>query len=279
MIQSDRLTLAGVIGHPVAHSKSPAIHEYWLKKYKINGYYVPLEVSEANFGEVLQTLPKMGYRGVNVTVPHKETAVRHTDRISDQAALIGAVNTLTFHPDGKVYGDNTDSYGFLQNLKLGIPRWRASSGPALVFGAGGAARAVVFALLSEGTPEIIIVNRTRERADILKSEFGNRVMVADVDDLGKILGKMNTLVNTTVLGMHGKPDLKIPAEMLRPDCAVSDIVYTPLNTRFLKDCENQGCQVVNGLGMLLHQAAASFDFWFQIMPEVDRQVQVLALSP
>ena len=278
MAYSRKPTLAGVLGYPVGHSKSPAIHNHWLRKYGIPGYYTPLEVAHADFGDVLRTLPKMGFRGVNITVPHKETALQYSDNISDQAVLIGAVNTLTFRPDGKLYGDNTDSFGFLEGIRRSVPGWSAGNGPALVFGAGGAARAVIYGLLSEGTPAVHIVNRTKERANLLRTEFGNKVKVADAPDVGDLLGQMNTVVNSSVLGMHGKPELKIPVEKQNPETVVIDLVYAPIETRFLRDSAAQGCKTVSGIEMLLYQAAAAFHLWFGIMPEVDSEVKDLVLG-
>ena len=262
-------TLAGVIGFPVQHSKSPLLHNYWIRKYRLNAYYVPLEVSRLDFSEVINTLPKMGFRGVNITIPHKESALEYCHGVSDRAALIGAANTLRFGSDGSIFADNTDGYGFSQNIKECIPAWRASSGPALVIGAGGASRAVIHALLEEGVPEVFLVNRTKDRAEFLRKEFGAKVVVHDWFALDSILSDALTVVNTSALGMTGKPDLEIKIENLRSGAVVNDLVYTPLHTKFLKDAAANGCHAVDGLGMLIHQAAASFEIWFGIHPEVD----------
>lgn len=279
MSQNGKPVLAGVVGFPISHSKSPAIHAYWLRKHNVEGHYVPLEVARLDFSDVLKTMPKMGFKGINVTIPHKETALQFSDMVSDQAALIGAANTLSFNKKrGKIYADNTDGYGFLTNLRQCIPGWKADRGPALIFGAGGAARAVLYSLLYEGTPEIRLVNRTRDRAEVLKSEFGNRVRVHDPSEVGDLLPNMATVVNTSALGMTGKPDLRIPARRLRPGTAVNDLVYTPLQTRFLVEAERQGCNIADGLGMLLHQAAAAFNLWFGIKPEVSKELRELVLS-
>lgn len=278
MEQAAKPTLAGVIGYPISHSKSPIIHEYWLRKHDVVGHYVPLEVARLDFLEVLKMIPKIGFKGVNVTIPHKETALQYADMVSDNAALIGAANTLSFNRQrGKIYADNTDGYGFITNLRECIPSWTADAGPALIVGAGGAARAVLYSLLHEGVPEIHLVNRTRDRAEVLRSEFGNRVKVQDFDNVGDVLPEMTTIVNTSAMGMTGKPDLKFPMKLMKPETAVNDLVYTPLRTTFLKEAEERGCFVADGLGMLLHQAAAAFNLWFGIKPEVTKELRQLAL--
>ena len=278
MSEIETRKLAAVIGYPVGHSRSPRIHRYWLKRHGVNGEYIALEVKRVDFPDVLRSLPKMGFRGVNVTIPHKEAALQHSDAVSDTAALIGAVNTLTFGTNGAVYGDNTDSYGFLENMKTSSPSWRAGQGSCMVIGAGGAARAVIQGLLSEGAPAIHVVNRTRERAELLRSDFGARVHVASFAMMPDLLPTVSTLINTSALGMHGKPPLKVPLQTLIPSTLVADIVYTPLQTRLLKDAKQKGCQVVDGLGMLLHQAAASFENWFGIRPDVNQAARDIALA-
>ena len=212
-----KIPLAGVIGYPIAHSKSPKIHGHWLKTLGIQGAYIPMEVEPANLKDVILTLPKMGFVGANVTLPHKEAIMEIADFVTDRAALIGAVNTLIFRADGKIQGDNTDGYGFLENLKNGAPNWAPQAGPAAVLGAGGAARAVIASLLDAGVPEIMLSNRTRVRADRLKSVFGNRVTVYDWVQAGNMLDHAALVVNTTSLGMIGKPELRVPLDGLSPD--------------------------------------------------------------
>ena len=271
-------SLVGVIGHPVGHSKSPIIHGYWIQHHDVNSHYIPLDVTRNDFSEVIGILPKMGFRGVNVTIPHKEDAIRQHDRITDQAVLIGAVNTLIFSPDGTVQADNTDSYGFLRNLREQIPDWQADSGPALVLGAGGAARAAIYSLISEGVPEVYVVNRSKDRAKALRHDFGNRVSVENESEIPDILKEVALVVNATSLGMEGMPKLEFPYDALRPDISVADLVYTPLETELLKQATIKGCPVANGLGMLLHQAAASFDAWFGIRPNINATLRSLALA-
>lgn len=170
-----KIPLVAVIGHPISHSKSPRLHGNWLKKLGLPGHYIPVDVEPVDFGNVLKTMPKMGFVGANVTIPHKHLALTHADHVSDRAALIGAANTLSFSEDGKIYADNTDGYGFIENIKDHQPNWNAASGPALVLGAGGASRAVLSALIEAGVPEIYLANRTRARADQLKTDLGARI--------------------------------------------------------------------------------------------------------
>ncbi|MCO5127422.1 MAG: shikimate dehydrogenase, partial [Rhodobacteraceae bacterium] len=262
MTDHPRIPLAGVIGSPIAHSKSPLLHGHWLKTYGIAGYYIPMDVAQADLKEVLHALPRAGFVGLNVTIPHKETVLALADIVTDRAALIGAANTLIFRADGKIHADNTDGHGFIANLRQNAPKWRPAAGPAAVIGAGGAARAVVTALLDAGAPEVRITNRTRARADVLRSEFGARVVVYDWVQAGNMLEDAVTVVNTSSLGMVGKPDLRLPLDALSPDAVVNDLVYTPLRTAFLDAAADIGCVTVDGLGMLLHQAAPGFERWF-----------------
>jgi shikimate dehydrogenase len=266
---TESIPLAGVIGAPVAHSKSPRLHGYWLKRYGLRGYYVPLEVAQSDLAAVLEVMPRMGFVGANITIPHKESVLGLADIVSDRAALIGAANTLIFRRDGKLQADNTDGYGFIANLRQEAPAWKPASGPAAVLGAGGAARAVVAALLHEGVPELRIANRSRARAEGLRSEFGAKVVVWDWVQAGNMIEDCPTVVNTTSLGMTGKPDMRVPLDGLSPSALVTDLVYAPLRTRFLEEAAAMGCTTVDGLGMLLHQAAPGFERWFGVKPEVD----------
>lgn len=271
------IPLAAVIGSPVAHSKSPQIHSHWLKTHGIDGYYVPMDVAADDLENVLRTLPKMGFVGVNITVPHKEKVLEIADLITDRATLIGAANTLIFRKDGKIHADNTDGVGFIQNLRQNAPDWNPKAGPAALLGAGGAARAVISALLEVGVPEIMIANRTRVRADALKTEFGKRIVVVDWVQAGNMMEDAATVVNTTALGMMGKPPLRVPLDGLHKGTLVTDLVYAPLKTRLLAEAEALGCQTVDGLGMLLHQAVPAFERWFGVRPEVDSATRAAAL--
>ena len=239
-----KIPLAGVIGHPIAHSKSPQLQRHWLKTLGLSGYYIPMDVSPDNLAQVLDTLPKAGFVGVNVTVPHKERVMELAHQITDRAALIGAANTLVFRDDGTIHADNTDGYGFIENLRQGAPDWVPNAGPAAVLGAGGAARAVVSALLDAGVPEILISNRTRLRAELLQNDFGKRLKVIDWVQAGNMLEEATTVVNTTSLGMIGKPELRVPLDGLQPGTVVTDLVYAPLKTRLLAEAEAAGCTTV-----------------------------------
>ncbi|MCV2879021.1 shikimate dehydrogenase [Sedimentimonas flavescens] len=273
MTDHPRIPLAGVIGSPIAHSRSPALHGYWLKHYGIKGHYIPMDVARDDLETVLRTLPKAGFVGCNVTIPHKEAALALADVVSDRAALIGAANTLIFRPDGKIHADNTDGYGFIANLRDGATGWQPNAGPAAVIGAGGAARAIVASLLEVGCPEVRIANRTRARAENLRTEFGARVVVYDWVQAGNMLEGAATVVNTSSLGMDGKAEFRVPLDALSPSAVVTDIVYTPLRTHLLQEAEAMGCATVDGLGMLLHQAVPGFERWFGQRPEVTQELR------
>ncbi len=269
MAEQDRIPLAGVIGSPVAHSLSPVLHAHWLARYGLPGHYVPLDVTQADLAEAIRFLPRLGFVGLNVTIPHKETVLKLADIVTDRASLIGAANTLIYRQDGKLHADNTDGYGFIANLRQQAPHWHPATGPAAVLGAGGAARAVLAALLEAGVPEIRIANRTRARSDLMRIEFGARVTVYDWVEAGAMLEGAATLVNTTALGMTGKPELRVPLDGLTRDTIVCDLVYAPLQTGLLEEAAARGCSTVDGLGMLVHQAAPGFERWFGHRPDVD----------
>jgi shikimate dehydrogenase len=273
-----RIPLAGVIGRPVAHSKSPRLHRHWLAQHGLAGDYVPLHVEEEDLEQVLRTLPRMGFVGANVTIPHKVAALRIADQVSDRATLIGAANTLIFRPDGRILADNTDGYGFLANLRAGAPDWEPAAGAATVLGAGGAARAVVASLLESGVPQILLTNRTRDKADELRAAFGPRITVVDWVQAGNVVEEATTVVNTTSLGMTGAPELRVPLDGLHPGQVVTDLVYNPLETRLLAAARAAGCTTVDGLGMLLHQAVPAFERWFGVRPTVDAATRAAVLG-
>ncbi len=278
MTDHPRIPLAGVIGHPIAHSRSPILHGYWLKRYAIAGHYIPLDVAPTDLAAVLRMMPQMGFVGANVTIPHKEAILRIADVISDRAALIGAANTLIFRKDGLIHADNTDGAGFIANLRQNAPSWNPTAGPAAILGAGGAARAVIAALIEVGVPEIRIANRTRPRAEAIRADFGAKIVVSEWVQAANMLEGATTVVNTTALGMVGKPEFRIPLDGLSPKATVTDLVYTPLMTPFLLQAKALGCTVVDGLGMLLHQAAPGFERWFGHRPEVDEDTRRAVLS-
>jgi len=278
MTDHPRIPLAGVIGSPIAHSLSPRLHGHWLKTYGIAGYYIPMDVAGDDLETVLRALPKAGFVGCNVTIPHKEAVLALADVVTDRAALIGAANTLIFRKDGRIHADNTDGYGFIANLRQNAPGWDPASGPAAVMGAGGAARAVIASLLEVGVPEIRLANRTRARAEALRQEFGARIVVHDWVQAGNMLEDAVTVVNSSSLGMTGKPEFRVPLDALSPKAVVTYLVYTPLRTRLLEEAAAIGCTTVDGLGMLLHQAAPAFERWFGIRPDVDQRARDVVLA-
>ncbi len=269
--------LAGVVGQPIAHSRSPRLHRHWLGRHGIAGDYVAMDIGEDDLEDVLRVLPRAGFRGVNVTIPHKIAALEIADEPSDRAQRIGAANLLVFE-DGRILADNTDGEGFLNALRQGAPAWRPEAGPATVLGAGGAARAVVVALLEAGVPEVILSNRTRATAESLAEELGERLRIVDWVAAGNAVEDGALVVNTTSLGMAGKPELRVPLDGLRPGQAVMDLVYAPLETRLLREARASGATAVDGLGMLLHQAVPAFERWFGVRPEVDEALRAAVLG-
>ena len=270
--------LAGVIGWPIGHSRSPKLHGHWLARYGIAGYYVPIGLAPEAFAAGLAGLPGLGFRGVDVTIPHKEAALALATTATPLATAIGAANTLTFGPNGEIHADNTDGYGFIANLRQEVPAWRADSGPSLVLGAGGSARAIVAALLAEGAPEVRIANRTRSRAEELQVHFGSRIRVVDWAMAASAAAEATTLVNTTSLGMAGGAELPISLDAVRT-ALVTDLVYGAEPTPFVAEARRRGLVAVEGLGMLLHQAVPGFERWFGVRPDVDAELRAAALAP
>ncbi len=273
---------AAVIGNPVKHSLSPKLHNYWLNKYNIDAEYGMLEVSKEKFFSTVRGLHEDGYVGVNITVPYKEMAFDICDEISDAAKHTGAVNTISFGDRGRIIGTNTDPYGFLRNLVSSQPEFYFRAGVAVVIGAGGAARAVISALALEKSTDVIIINRTQEKAIKIKNDFegigSGRIIVADWEDRNNIIAEANLLVNTTVLGMQGQDPLDINLDKLPASAMVNDIVYRPLQTDLLKNASDRGNMVVDGLGMLLYQAQLSFKVWFDMEPEVTEELRKYILD-
>jgi len=266
---SGKAMLAGVMGWPVAHSRSPRLHGHWLERYGIDGAYVPLAVRPEDFATALRTLPKLGFRGCNVTVPHKEAAARLVDRLEPFARRVGAVNTVIVDQAGALEGRNTDGFGFVENLRQECPAFRFDAGPALVLGAGGAARAIVAALLDAGAPSVRLANRSRERAAALAAELGGAIEIVDWAKAATACASANLLVNTTTLGMQGQPPLDLALDDLPRAALVTDIVYVPLRTDLLRRASQLGHPTVDGIGMLLHQARPGFEAWFGRAPDVD----------
>ncbi len=277
MILSGRAKLAGVVGWPVGHSLSPRLHGFWLEQHGIDGAYLPLAVAPEQIQSTLRSLADMGFRGLNVTIPHKQAALTLCDDVAPLAARIGAVNTLIFE-DGRFRGDNTDAFGFLENLRQGAPAWDPAAGPALILGAGGAARAVAVALLDAGAPEVRLANRTAARAEALAADLGGAVAAVPWAARGAALDGLAVLVNTTSLGMTGQPPLDLDLDPLPTGALVADIVYVPLETDLLARARTRGNPAVDGLGMLLHQARPGFEAWFGVAPEVTAELRAFVLA-
>ncbi len=277
-MSGEKIPVAGVIGYPISHSKSPALFRHWLERMELPGHYVHLHIAPEDFDASVRQLPKMGFVGVNVTLPHKHAALAIADHKTDRAVMIGAANTLIFRKDGLIHADNTDGYGFVTNLRANAPGWNPRSGPACVLGAGGAARAVIAALIDIGVERILLSNRTRGKADAMRSDFGSRVEVVNWVDAGEAVDDATTIINTTSLGMVGQPELRVPLDGLRPGDVVNDLVYAPLETRLLREGRAAGATVVDGLGMLLHQAVPGFERWFGKRPEVDEDTRLAVLG-
>ncbi|MBZ9675214.1 shikimate dehydrogenase [Mesorhizobium sp. ES1-1] len=267
---------AFVTGHPIKHSRSPKIHGHWLAEHGIDGSYEAIDVAPADFAAFLATLRKNGYRGGNVTIPHKEAAFAQAGRRDDAAEQIGAVNTLWFE-DGDLWGGNTDAHGFAANLDDHAPGW-AANGPAVVLGAGGASRAVIHALKQRGVSDIRIVNRTLARAQELRDRFGAGVTAHGLEAIGELLSDAGLLVNTTALGMHGNEGLSADPGRLPSHAIVTDIVYVPLETPLLAAARSRGLATVDGLGMLLHQAVPGFKRWFGVRPQVTAELRALIVA-
>ena len=256
--------LAGVLGWPVSHSRSPRLHGHWLETHGIDGAYLPLPVHPDRFEEGVRGLVALGFQGANVTIPHKQAAFAVCDMVDASARRAGAVNTLVFR-DGQILGSNTDGFGFLESIRASVPGWHAAAGPAVLLGAGGAARAIAAALLDAGCPSLVLVNRSRDRAEELARELGGPIAVAEQAPLADAA----LLVNTTSLGMQGHPPLSIDLDPLPGSAVVADIVYVPLETPLLAAARARGLCAVDGLGMLLHQARPGFEAWFGMAPVVD----------
>lgn len=257
------------MGWPVAHSRSPVIHNHWIAQHGLRGAYVLLPVQPDNLAQALRALPVLGFAGCNLTIPHKVAALQIVDRVELSAARIGAVNTIVVEADGSLTGRNTDGFGYIHSLLQEQPAWRATSGPAVVIGAGGAARAVLAGLIDQGAPEIRLANRSAAKAQDMAAEFGGPVRAIPWDERHAALEGAALLVNTTNQGMHGEPELDLRLDLLPGNALVSDIIYVPLQTPLLAAARRRGNPTVNGLGMLLHQARPAFEAWFGVLPEVD----------
>ena len=267
---SGHARLAGVLGWPVSHSRSPRLHGHWLETLGIDGAYVPLPVQPDRFADAVKALADLGFRGANVTIPHKQAAFEVCDLVDATARRAGAVNTLVFR-DGRIEGSNTDGFGFLESVREQALGWQPAHGPVVLLGAGGAARAIAAALLDAGCPLVTLVNRSRERAEALARDLGGAVAVSEAPPLEDAA----LLVNTTSLGMQGQPPLAIDLAPLPEAAIVADIVYVPLETPLLAAARARGLAGVDGLGMLLHQARPGFEAWFGAAPRVDATLRAV----
>jgi shikimate dehydrogenase len=267
-VADQKFVLAGVMGWPVAHSRSPVIHNHWIAQYGLRGAYALLPVQPDKLTDAIRGLPALGFAGCNITIPHKVHAMAMMDVVHPVAQRMGAINTIVVQADGSLHGFNNDGFGYIQSLRDAKPDWRGDAGPVLVLGAGGAARAVVLSLLDEGAPEVRLINRTRSKAEDLAALLGDRVKVFDWSERNDAMAGVALLVNTTNQGMHGQADLDVRLDALPKTALVSDAIYIPLETPLLAAARVRGNATVNGLGMLLNQARPAFNAWFGVMPEI-----------
>jgi shikimate dehydrogenase len=264
--------MAGVMGWPVAHSRSPTIHNHWIRQYGLQGAYGLFPVQPDKLEDAIRGLPALGLAGCNITIPHKVNAMKLMDVVDPLARRMGAINTIVVTPEGALHGFNNDGFGYIQSLLDAKPDWKADAGPVTVLGAGGAARAVVLSLLDQGATEIRLTNRTRGKAQALCDEFGSGIKVVDWSERHDALNGVALLVNTTNQGMHGEPELDLQLDQLPTTALVSDAIYVPLETELLRNARLRGNATVNGLGMLLNQARPAFNAWFGVMPEISPEL-------
>jgi len=269
----NKFVMAGVMGWPVAHSRSPVIHNHWIRQYGLNGTYGLFPVEPQNIDDAIRGLKALGLAGCNITIPHKVEAMKRMDWVDPLARRMGAINTIVVQADGALHGYNNDGFGFIQSLRDDKPDWRADAGPITVLGAGGAARAIVLSLIDEGASEIRLINRTRVKADALAQEFGQVVTAYDWSERHDALAGCALLINTTNQGMHGQPDLDLQLDQLPTSALVADAIYIPLETALLAQARQRGNTSVNGLGMLLNQARPAFKAWFGVMPEITPELR------
>jgi shikimate dehydrogenase len=273
MTHADRFLLAGVMGWPIMHSRSPKLHNYWLAQHGIAGSYLPLAIKADGLGAALRALPALGFSGCNLTIPHKEAALAIVDKVDPLARRIGAMNCVVVASDGSLEGYNFDAFGYIESIREAQPGWRADRGPVVVIGAGGGARAVLVALIDAGAREIRLVNRTPGRAQALANELRGAIKPLSWGDRATALAGSAMLVNTTNQGMVGEPPLDLALDRLPKDALVSDLVSIPRETTLLSAARQRGNPTVNGLGMLLHQAVPAFEAWFGVKPEVTPELR------
>ena len=275
MAHPDRFLLAGVMGWPVMHSRSPLIHNHWFKVHGMAGTYVPLAIPQEGLAKALRAMHPLGFSGCNLTIPHKQTAMEIVDEVSDAARSIGAISCVTLRPDGSLMGSNNDAFGFIRNLKQEQPSWRADAGPAVVIGAGGGSRAICYGLMQEGVKEIRLLNRGFERAQTIADEFGAPISAYPWSQRHDVMDGAALVVNTTSQGMVGQTALDIQLDRLPLSALAADIVYVPLETPFLAAARQRGNRTVDGLGMLLHQGPLAWKAWFGIEPAVTAELRSL----
>lgn len=275
MTHPDRFLLAGVMGWPVMHSRSPMMHNFWFKQQGMAGTYVPLAIRPEGLAAALRALHPLGFSGCNLTIPHKQEAMKIVDEVDAAARLIGAISCVAVQPDGRLLGSNNDAFGFIRNLKQTLPGWRADAGPAVVIGAGGGARAVCYGLMQEGAREIRLVNRGFPRACGIADEFGGAIRAYPWEERNDVMAGAALVVNTTSLGMVGQPALDINLDKLPLGAVATDIVYIPLQTPFLATACARGNRTVDGLGMLLQQGPLAWKAWFGIEPAVTAELRAL----
>ena len=275
MSNPDRFLLAGVMGWPVAQSRSPMLHDYWFRQHGLNGSYVPLAVKPENIGGALRGLAPLGFAGCNLTIPHKQEAMRIVDEVDVTARKIGAISCVVVRPDGSLAGSNNDYYGFIHNILDFVPDWRADAGPVTVVGAGGGSRAVVYGLLERGARDIRLVNRTHARAQKLAQDLGGPITVLSWEERHAALAGAAMLVNATSQGMVGERPLDLKLDKLSTSALVADIIYIPRETPLVAMARERGNRTVTGLGMLLHQGRPAWKAWFGIEPQVTAELRAL----
>jgi shikimate dehydrogenase len=275
MSNPDRFLLAGVMGWPVMHSRSPMLHNYWFRRHELAGTYLPLAIRPEGLSAALRALHPLGFAGCNLTIPHKQQAITIVDEVDTLARSIGAISCVVVRPDGWLAGTNNDCYGFIHNIRQEHPGWRADSGPIVVIGAGGGSRAVCYCLAQEGAREIRLINRTLARAKGIADEFGGPIHALPWEQRHDALEDAAMVVNTTSCGMVGQPALDIGLDKLPKSALAADIIYVPLETPFCAAARKRGNRTINGLGMLLHQGRPAWKAWFGIEPEVTAELRAM----
>jgi shikimate dehydrogenase len=268
-----KFVLAGVMGWPVEQSRSPVIHNYWIKKHQLNGVYGKFAVKPGSVKDAIRGMPALGIAGSNVTAPHKVEAMQLMDYLDPIAKKMGAINCIVVQPDGSLHGFNNDGFGYIQSLRDVKPNWRADEGPITIIGSGGVSRALLVSLIEEGATEIRLFNRSRDKADALADEFGGPIKVYNWDERHDAVSDVALLVNATNQGMYNQPELDLRLDQLPKTALVSDTIYIPLETPFLKQARERGNLTVNGLGMLLNQAIPAFKAWFGVTPEITDELR------